>query len=66
MDAAGGFELAALAAKVDELSRVCARLGQENAELRDQVSRLSAGASRSARRPGGIAAGGTAGGPAQA
>lgn len=33
MDAHNGSELAALAAKVEELSRVCARLSQENAQL---------------------------------
>jgi len=32
----------ALTAKVNELARVCARLNQENAELRGQVSALSA------------------------
>jgi hypothetical protein len=38
----------ALAAKVSELGQMCARLSQENAELRDQVSRLSAGTSPAA------------------
>lgn len=33
VDAHNGSELAALAAKVEELSRVCARLSQENAQL---------------------------------
>jgi hypothetical protein len=34
--------IGALTAKVNELARVCARLSQENAELRGQVSALSA------------------------
>jgi len=51
MDARDGTEFAALATKVDELSQICARLGRENAELRDRVSRLTAGTPPAARRP---------------
>jgi len=35
-----------LTAKIDELARVCDRLGRENAQLRNEVSRLSGGARR--------------------
>jgi hypothetical protein len=42
MDATGALELDALAAKVSELAQVCTRLSQENASLRQEVSRLSA------------------------
>jgi hypothetical protein len=42
VDAQNGSELAALAAKVEELSRVCARLSQENAQLHDMVARTTA------------------------
>jgi hypothetical protein len=38
----------ALTAKVDELTRVCAQLSQENTELRSQVAELSAGAAPAA------------------
>jgi hypothetical protein len=48
MDATGAPEFDALAAKVSELAQVCARLSQENASLRQQVTRLSAGTSRAA------------------
>jgi len=43
MDARNGSEFAALAARLDELSEVCARLGRENADLRAEVSRLKSG-----------------------
>lgn len=36
-------EFAGLADRVSELARVCARLSQENAALRERVERLSAG-----------------------
>jgi hypothetical protein len=60
MDARDESGYAALAAKIDELSQVCARLSRENTELRDRVSRLTAGTSSVAghaeasarRRPG--------------
>jgi hypothetical protein len=39
--------LAAFAARLDELTQVCARLSRENAELRDQVSRLTPGTAAS-------------------
>lgn len=42
MDAHNGSELAELAAKVGELSRVCARLSQENAQLHDIVAGMTA------------------------
>ena len=48
MDATGAPEFDALAAKVSELAQVCARLSQENASLRQEVYRLSAGTSRAA------------------
>ena len=41
MKTKGGSEFVALAAKVDELSELCARLSRENAELREHVSRMS-------------------------
>src|SRR6516164_712283 len=44
---AGGTPLDALTAKVEELGRVCAQLGQENAELRAQVLSLRGGTARS-------------------
>ena len=53
MDAWDGAEFAALAARVDQLSQVCAQLSQENAELRGRVSRLTVGTSPSARRSAG-------------
>jgi hypothetical protein len=37
MDTAGNTALDALAAKVEELGRICAQLSQQNAELRAQV-----------------------------
>ena len=40
---AGGSPLDSLTAKVEELGRVCAQLGQENAELRAQVLSLHGG-----------------------
>jgi hypothetical protein len=43
MDARDSSELAALAARIDELSQVCARLSRENADLRDLVSRRGPG-----------------------
>jgi hypothetical protein len=42
MDARDGSEFAALAAKIDELSQVCAKLSRENAELRARFSQLDA------------------------
>lgn len=42
MDAQNGSELAALAAKVEELGRVCARLSQENAQLHGIVAGMTA------------------------
>jgi hypothetical protein len=44
-------EIAVLAAKIGELSQVCARLGRENAELRERVSWLTAGTPARAGRP---------------
>jgi hypothetical protein len=44
MAAQGGEAFAALAAQVHELGLVCDRLSRENAELRDQVSRLAGAA----------------------
>jgi hypothetical protein len=52
MNRSGQELLAALMTRVDELGRVCARLGQENAELRAEVSRLSAGPVRAVQVPG--------------
>jgi len=43
MDATGAPAFDELAAKVSELAQVCMRLSQENASLRREVSRLSAG-----------------------
>ena len=48
MGTAGGAALDALTAKVEELGRMCARLSQENAELRAHVPALHDG---TARRP---------------
>ena len=45
--------IGALTAKVDELARACARLSQENAELRSQVSALSAESTPTDRAPSG-------------
>lgn len=45
MDATGAPAFDALAAKVSELAQVCTRLSQENASLRQEVFRLSAGTS---------------------
>ena len=45
MDATGAPAFDALAAKVSELAEVCTRLSRENATLRQEVSRLSAGMS---------------------
>ena len=42
MDAENGMAVRDLAARVDELAGMCARLARENAELRDRVTRLSA------------------------
>lgn len=52
MDATGAPEFDALAAKVSELAQVCTRLSQENASLRQEVSRLSAGTSQAAGAAG--------------
>jgi len=61
MDAPDGAAFAALAAKVHELGRTCARLSQENAELRGQLSRLSGpltpAAAETREQPGRAAAG---------
>ena len=43
MGTANGAPLETLMAKVEELGRVCAQLGQENAELRAQVLSLRGG-----------------------
>ena len=43
MDALNGSEIAALAARLDELSQACARLSQENADLRLAVAQLKSG-----------------------
>lgn len=40
-------EYVSLASRIDELSRICVRLSQENAELRDRMSRLTATESQS-------------------
>lgn len=48
MDATGAPAFDELAAKVSELAQVCVRLSQENASLRREVSRLSAGATTTA------------------
>src|SRR5215467_12086799 len=62
MGALDGSILDTLTAKVDELGRMCARLGQENAELRGQISRLTAGgAIAGGAIIGGLAGGGVAG-----
>lgn len=59
MGTAGGAALDALAAKVEELGRMCARLSQENAELRALVPALHGGtADRPARRDAQAARGG--------
>jgi hypothetical protein len=50
MDARNGSEFAALAARLDELSEVCARLSRENADLRAEVSQLKSGSVRPAGR----------------
>lgn len=42
METQNNSEYGAIASKLDELSQICARLSRENAELRDQVSRLTA------------------------
>jgi hypothetical protein len=47
MDTAGSTALDALTAKVEELGRICAQLGQQNAELRAQVLSLGGGTARS-------------------
>ena len=47
MDTAGNTALDALAAKVEELGRICAQLSQQNAELRAQVLPLGGGTARS-------------------
>ena len=41
MDERAPSEIAALAARLDELSQDCARLSQENADLRMRMSRLT-------------------------
>jgi hypothetical protein len=41
MEAQNGSEFAALAARLDELSQVCARLSRENADLRERVTQLT-------------------------
>jgi hypothetical protein len=41
MHASQDAQIAALAARLDELSQVCARLSQENADLRTRMSRLT-------------------------
>ena len=56
MEARDASSFDALAAKVSELGQICARLSEENAELRHQVSRMSAGTT-SAAEPAGISAG---------
>jgi hypothetical protein len=61
MDRSGQAALDVLAAKVDELGQVCARLGRENAELRGQVRRLAAGQAGPGPRRGSPAAAGGAG-----
>jgi hypothetical protein len=50
VDAEKRSELAALAAKVDELSRVCAQLSQENAQLHGMVARMTAAPARAEDR----------------
>jgi hypothetical protein len=45
MDASSDSAYRALAAKIDSLGQLCARLARENAALHDQVSRLGAVAS---------------------
>src|SRR5436305_710331 len=52
MGAGDGAAFGALAAKVNELGQTCARLSQENAELRDRVSQLSGEAGQRGSRPG--------------
>jgi hypothetical protein len=56
VDERNGSEFAALAAQVDELRQVCARLSQENTDLREEMfqlrSRSSRPASHSRRRAG--------------
>jgi hypothetical protein len=53
MDALDGSENAALAARLDELSRVCARLTEQNAELQLRVSQLSRASGPAAAWPAG-------------
>jgi len=48
MDATGAPALNELAAKVSELAQVCAQLTEENASLRQEVTRLSAGSATAA------------------
>jgi len=43
MNARNGSEFAALAAQVDELRQVCARLSQENTDLREEMFQLKSG-----------------------
>src|SRR6266568_2450928 len=54
-----------LTARIDELARVCDRLGRENAALRGEVSRLSLGAGHVAGTGKHAATGHFAGGGAQ-
>src|SRR5215472_3048671 len=42
METQDGSKYVSLAVKLDELSQVCAQLSRENAELRAQMSRLTA------------------------
>jgi hypothetical protein len=53
MERRDGSEYDALAAKINELSQVCARLSEENAELRDRVGRLTSADSLSPSRAAG-------------
>jgi len=58
MHASQDAQIAALTARLDELSQVCARLSQENAELRTRMSRLTpaAGVTAGLAGPAGPAA----------
>jgi hypothetical protein len=51
MDASSDSAFGALAAKVDRLGQLCARLARENADLHEQVSRLRGAASATSRPP---------------
>ena len=65
MDATGASALDELTAKVSELAQVCTRLTQENASLRQEVTRLSAGSTTAAAAAAPVAASSGPGGRAK-